>query len=84
MTHLYGELFNLATGVKLAHVPYKGSGQAQVDLMAGHIKLLFTPAALVLGPIKAGKLIALASIGRELTQKTRNRHRQTHRIQHNR
>ncbi len=65
VTHLYGELFNLATGVKLAHVPYKGSGQAQVDLMAGHIKLLFTPAASVIGPIKAGKLIALGSIGRE-------------------
>jgi tripartite-type tricarboxylate transporter receptor subunit TctC len=65
VTHLYGELFNLATGVKLAHVPYKGSGQAQIDLMAGHIKLLFTPAASVIGPIKAGKLIALGSIGRE-------------------
>jgi tripartite-type tricarboxylate transporter receptor subunit TctC len=65
VTHLYGELFNLATGVKLAHVPYKGSGQAQIDLMAGHIKLLFTPAASVVGPIKAGKLIALGSIGRE-------------------
>ncbi|MFM9972463.1 MAG: Bug family tripartite tricarboxylate transporter substrate binding protein [Burkholderiales bacterium] len=65
VTHLYGELFNLATGVKLAHVPYKGSGQAQIDLMAGHIKLLFTPAASVVGPIKAGKLIALGSIGRD-------------------
>ena len=65
VTHLYGELFNLATGVKLAHVPYKGSGQAQIDLMAGHIKLLFTPAASVIGPIKAGKLIALGSIGRD-------------------
>ena len=65
VTHLYGELFNLATGVKLSHVPYKGSGQAQIDLMAGHIKLLFTPAASVIGPIKAGKLIALGSIGRE-------------------
>ena len=65
VTHLYGELFNLAAGVKLAHVPYKGSGQAQIDLMAGHIKLLFTPAASVIGPIKAGKLIALGSIGRE-------------------
>jgi tripartite-type tricarboxylate transporter receptor subunit TctC len=65
VTHLYGELFNLATGVKLSHVPYKGSGQAQIDLMAGHIKLLFTPAASVIGPIKAGKLIALGSIGRD-------------------
>jgi tripartite-type tricarboxylate transporter receptor subunit TctC len=65
VTHLYGELFNLATGVKLAHVPYKGSGQAQTDLMAGHIKLLFTPAATVIPHIKAGKLIALGSIGRE-------------------
>jgi tripartite-type tricarboxylate transporter receptor subunit TctC len=65
VTHLYGELFNLATGVKLTHVPYKGSGQAQTDLIAGHIKLLFTPAATVIPQIKAGKLIALGSIGRE-------------------
>lgn len=65
VTHLYGELFNLGAGVKLSHVPYKGSGQAQIDLMAGHIKLLFTPVASVIGPIKAGKLIALGSIGRE-------------------
>ncbi len=64
VTHLYGELFNLAAGVNLAHVPYKGSGQAQNDLIAGHIKLLFTPAATVIPQIKAGKLIALASIGR--------------------
>jgi tripartite-type tricarboxylate transporter receptor subunit TctC len=65
VTHLYGELFNLATGVKLGHVPYKGSGQAQTDLLAGHIKLLFTPAATVIPHIKAGKLIGIASIGRE-------------------
>ena len=65
VTHLYGELFNLASGVKLAHVPYKGSGQAQIDLMAGHIKLLFTPAASVIQHVKAGRLIALGSIGRE-------------------
>jgi len=65
VTHLYGELFNLAAGVKLAHVPYKGSGQAQTDLLAGRIKLLFTPAATVIPHIKAGKLLALASIGRE-------------------
>ena len=63
VTHLYGELFNLAAGVKLTHVPYKGSGQAQVDLVAGRITLLFTPAATVVPHIKAGRLIALGSIG---------------------
>jgi tripartite-type tricarboxylate transporter receptor subunit TctC len=65
VTHLYGELFNLGAGVKLSHVPYKGSGQAQTDLLAGRIKLLFTPAATVIPHIKANKLVALASIGRE-------------------
>lgn len=64
VTHLWGELFQLVTGVKLTHVPYKGSGQAQVDLVAGRIKLLFTPAATVVPHIKAGRLIALGSIGR--------------------
>ncbi|MCC6474770.1 MAG: tripartite tricarboxylate transporter substrate binding protein [Burkholderiales bacterium] len=63
VTHLYGELFNLQTGVKLTHIPYKGSGQAQTDLLSGQIKLLFTPAATLVPHIKAGRLIALGSIG---------------------
>lgn len=63
VTHLYGELFNLATGARLAHVPYKGSSQAVTDLLAGRIGLLFTPASTVLQHVKAGSLRALGVIG---------------------
>jgi len=63
VTHLYGELFNLATGVKLTHVPYKGSSQAITDLLAGRIALLFSPASTVIPHVKAGTLKALGVIG---------------------
>ena len=63
--HLSGELFNLMTGVKLVHVPYKGSPQAMTDLLAGRVQLMFAPASTALPHIKAGTLVALASSGAE-------------------
>lgn len=63
VTHLYGELFNLAAGVKMTHVPYKGSSQAVADLLAGRIQMLFTPASTVVPHVKAGTLTALGAIG---------------------
>jgi tripartite-type tricarboxylate transporter receptor subunit TctC len=63
VTHLYGELFGLATGGKLTHVPYKGSSQAVTDLLAGRIALLFSPASTVIPHVKAGTLRALGAIG---------------------
>jgi tripartite-type tricarboxylate transporter receptor subunit TctC len=63
VTHLYGELFNLAAGAKLGHVPYKGSSQAVTDLMSGRIALLFSPASTVISHVKSGRLRALAVIG---------------------
>ena len=64
IAHLWGELFNLAAGVRLTHVPYKGSAPAAVDLLAGRVALQFTPASTVVSHVRAGKLKALASIGR--------------------
>ncbi len=61
--HLSGELFSEMAGVKLVHVPYKGSSQAVVDLVAGRVLLMFSPASTVLPHIKSGKLRALASTG---------------------
>src|SRR5262245_26364275 len=61
--HLSGELFGEMAGVKLVHVPYKGSSQAVVDLVAGRVSLMFSPASTVLSHIKSGKLRALASTG---------------------
>jgi tripartite-type tricarboxylate transporter receptor subunit TctC len=59
--HLSGELFSEMAGVKIVHVPYKGSSQAVVDLVAGRVSLMFSPASTVLPHIKSGKLRALAS-----------------------
>jgi len=63
-THLYGELFNQSAGIKLNHVPYRGSTQAITDVLAGQVDLSFTPATPVLGQIKGGRLKALAVIGK--------------------
>ena len=58
--HLSGELFNLMAGVKLTHVPYKGSPQAMTDLLGGRVQAMFAPASTALPHIKAGTLKALA------------------------
>jgi tripartite-type tricarboxylate transporter receptor subunit TctC len=62
-SHLAGELFSSMAGVTLLHVPYKGTGQALTDLLAGHIDLMFAPAQTVMPQIDTGKLIALAQTG---------------------
>ncbi|MDB5865796.1 MAG: hypothetical protein JWO70_3602 [Betaproteobacteria bacterium] len=58
--HLAGELFSLLGGVKIVHVPYKGSGPAVVDLLAGHVSMNFDTMPPVLPHIKSGRLRALA------------------------
>jgi tripartite-type tricarboxylate transporter receptor subunit TctC len=62
-THLFAELFSRDSSIKLAHIPYKGSSQAVVDLLAGRIQMMFSPAGTVLLQVKSGKLIALAVSG---------------------
>jgi tripartite-type tricarboxylate transporter receptor subunit TctC len=57
--HLSGELFKSMTGVQMLHVPYKGSGPALIDLMAGQVQVLFDNLPASIGYIKAGKLKAL-------------------------
>ena len=58
--HLAGEMFKLSTGVSIVHVPYKGSGPAVIDLLAGHVSMNFDTMPPVLPHIRAGKLRALA------------------------
>jgi len=56
--HLAGEYFQMLTGTKLTHVPYKGSGQALIDLVAGHVDVMFDQLNSSIGFIKSGKLRA--------------------------
>ena len=59
-THLTGELFALEAGVKLTHVPYKGSSQAMVDLLGGQIPMMFENLPGAAPQVRAGKLRLLA------------------------
>jgi tripartite-type tricarboxylate transporter receptor subunit TctC len=59
-THLAGEMFNNAAGVKLTHVPYKGAGPATNALLANEVQIMFAPIVAVMAQVKAGKLRAIA------------------------
>ena len=63
--HLAGELFNLAAGVKLVHVPYKGVNLAMNGALAGEVQLVFIGIPVPAPNIKAGRLRALAVLARE-------------------
>jgi len=58
--HLVGALFNSMAGVKLNHVPYKGSGPAMQDLLGGQVGVSFAGVPNVLGHVRNGQLKALA------------------------
>jgi len=58
--HLSGELFKMMTGVKMTHVPYKGSAPMLTDLLGGQVQVTFDNLPSSIGHIKAGKLRALA------------------------
>lgn len=58
--HLSGELFQHMTGVKWIHIPYKGTGPAVIELIAGHTSVSFPNMPGVIGHARSGKLRALA------------------------
>jgi tripartite-type tricarboxylate transporter receptor subunit TctC len=58
--HVAGEYFAIETGIKLTHIPYKGTGPAVTDLLGGHIPLSFSPIPAVHESAKSGLLRMLA------------------------
>ncbi len=61
--HLGAELFKLEAKVNLTHVPYKGGGPAMQDVIAGHVKIMFSSLVQTTPFIKSGALIALGTGG---------------------
>jgi len=59
-SHLSAELFKAMADIDMLHVPYKGTGQALTDLLAGQIDVMFAPAQTVMPQVQAGRLRALA------------------------
>jgi len=60
MSHISGEMFKTVTGVDMTHVPYKGTGQAVADLVAGQLHIIFSDMVPAMPHIKSGRLKALA------------------------
>jgi tripartite-type tricarboxylate transporter receptor subunit TctC len=57
--HLAGELLAAMAGIKITHIPYKGTGPAITDLLGGHIAMMFAPIPAAHGNVSAGMLRAL-------------------------
>ena len=58
--HIAAEIFNKAAGIRITHVPYKGSAPLVADLLGNHVPLGWTTPGVVINHIKEGKLVALA------------------------
>lgn len=58
--HVGGEAFNLSTGLKSIHIPYKGSSQAHMDILSGQVEMMFDSTSSAMSQIKAGKFRPLA------------------------
>ena len=65
--HFASEMFNAAAGIKLTHIPYKGSTPAVIDLIGGQVQVMFTGIPSVLANIKSNRVRALAVTGKTRT-----------------
>lgn len=63
--HLSGEYFKMKSGTRILHVPYKGGGQAAIDVMSGQVQLMFDPINGVSPHVRSGKLRGLAVTSRD-------------------
>ena len=60
INHLSGELFKQKTGAKLTHIPYKGSGPATIDLLAGRVQVFFATIPTILSYVESDRVNVLA------------------------
>ena len=60
ITHLASELFALRTGIKITHIPYKGTGPAIIDTVSGQTQMMVAASAAAVPHVKAKRLVALA------------------------
>ena len=60
ITHLATELFAMRTGIKITHIPYKGTGPAVIDTVSGQTQMMVAAAAASVPHVKSGRLYALA------------------------
>lgn len=65
--HLATEIFMSMTNTDMIHVPYKGTGPANIDLLAGRVQIMFSGGGTGLPPVRAGKLRLLASTAERRT-----------------
>jgi tripartite-type tricarboxylate transporter receptor subunit TctC len=61
INHLAGELFSQRAGVKMTHIPYKGSGPATMDLIGGQAQVFFATVPTILGQVKGDKVRLVAA-----------------------
>lgn len=64
-THLAGEYFKNVAGINVLHIPYKGSSQAQIDLVGGHVSFMVDSMPSALPKVQANKLRVLATTGKQ-------------------
>ncbi len=60
LSHLANELLNIMAGVKIQHIPYKGTGPAMTDLLGGQVQMFFGPPSVAISQVKSGRLRAIA------------------------
>jgi len=63
LTHLVSEFFNVTTGIKTTHIPYKGAGPGITDLVGGQLQIYFATPVSVVAHVKSGRLKSIAITG---------------------
>ena len=59
-THLSGEFLKTVLGIKMTHIPYKGTGPGLIDVMAGHVPMMFSSVTAAIELVKSGRLRPMA------------------------